>query len=286
MLDFLSSLSYYRARGMNLFKNIFNKISSYWKKGIGEKVIIVIVSLFLLPFVLILLILKQKWQPKTKAVLIIIVLILAYSWFLKPTSSLRQNYTAKMTPTPTADENGSCIGPDGKHIQLDPINCQKFNDAWKNSQKSQQVQVTPVVSSNQNATPMPTSTPIATSYDSSMGNNYVAAKYAQQFQDVANKAASGFVNSAYLDLEPSDMSNKSESAYKQSIVSAFLNIEVDSSYWNATGESGQKDLVAAWVNAVHNNFSGLPHVTITNGVRTVATGEWSIWNGEAKITLK
>jgi hypothetical protein len=166
-----------------------------------------------------------------------------------------------------------------------PLEASKKNKLTQEGTKK--INVTPTaILPTKIPTPTTIKTPVDTSFDSSIGNNYVAAKYAKQFQDLADDVASGYVSSVYLELEPSDIKNKSEDDYKQSITSAFLNIEVDSHYWNTTGEAGQKDLVAACVNAVHNNFSGFPHITVTNGVRTVAIGEWSIWNGEANVTLK
>lgn len=136
-------------------------------------------------------------------------------------------------------------------------------------------------------TPTPTPTPVPTTvFDTSLGNNYVAAKYAQQFQDIADKIAAGVVQDIYLELVPEDMKGKSEDEYKKNLVSAFLTVIFSNSFWNSLDDPTRKDLVAAYVNAVKNTFGGFPHVKFSNGVRTVAEGEWSVWNGEPKVTLK
>ena len=122
-------------------------------------------------------------------------------------------------------------------------------------------------------------------FDDNLGNNPVAAKYAQQFFDVTSTAAPGYVLSMTLELTPEDMEGKSEEEYKNDITSAFLTVIVDISLWNSTTEIAQKDLVASLLNALRNTFSGFPHVYISNSVRTVAEGELSI-TGEPKIELK
>ncbi|PIR79784.1 MAG: hypothetical protein COU25_03380 [Candidatus Levybacteria bacterium CG10_big_fil_rev_8_21_14_0_10_35_13] len=71
----------------------------------------------------------------------------------------------KPTPSPESSQQGDCVGPDGKHIQLDPINYQKFNDAWKNSQKPQQqsiVSPTPVAVATLTPSPKPVLKAIST----------------------------------------------------------------------------------------------------------------------------
>lgn len=128
--------------------------------------------------------------------------------------------------------------------------------------------------------------PTETPYDETKGNNYVAAKYADQFQQVADSAVEGYVEHVYLELSPENVGGKSENDYKKSISSAFLTVQVSNLLWNSTGTDEKKDLVAAWTNSARNTFSGYPHIKIVNGTRTVAEGEWSAWSNEAKITLK
>jgi len=145
-------------------------------------------------------------------------------------------------------------------------------------------------------TPSPTSSPTPTSnsspsaspqvFDSSLGNNPVAVKYAQEFTDIADKVSSGAVVGIYLELSPEDMQGKTEDDYKQHVVSAFLTVQVTSAFWNSLDDPTRKDLVAAYVNSVKNIFSGFPHIYFKNNVRTVAEGEWSVFGGEPKITLK
>lgn len=139
-----------------------------------------------------------------------------------------------------------------------------------------------------NPTQVITSVPTVPSqpFDSNRGNNYISAKYGQEFYDLANKAAPGYIEDIRLDLVPEDPQGKSEQEYNKSISSAFLTVVVDSSYWSSTNDTARKDFVAALTNAVKNNFSGFPHVKVNNGTRTVAEGEWSVFGGEPKITLK
>lgn len=143
-------------------------------------------------------------------------------------------------------------------------------------------------SSNQSGYPEETtSTPSAQNepFDSELGNNAVAAKYAQQFFDVTSTAAPGYVLSMTLELAPEDVQGKNEEEYKNDVTSAFLTVIVDNPLWNSTGEAAQKDLIASLLSALKSSFSGFPHVYVSNGGRTVAEGELSL-TGEPKIELK
>jgi hypothetical protein len=130
------------------------------------------------------------------------------------------------------------------------------------------------------------STNTTTDYDSELGNNWVAAKYAGQLWSIANNAAAGYVESIYLELSPAEVGNKSEKEYKKSVSSVFLTVKVDGSYWNTTDDDSKKDFVVAFVTSVGNMFRGYPHVYITNGVRTVAEGSYNTFKTEPKVTLK
>ena len=134
--------------------------------------------------------------------------------------------------------------------------------------------------------PTPTPKPKPVSFDPDLGNNYVAANFAKDFFGTANKAAPGYIKSVRVDLTPEDLGGKSEEDYKKNLISVYLTVKVDSYLWNTTGESGQKDLAASFLNAISNSFGGIRHVIITNGARTVATAEWPLFGGEPKITLK
>ncbi len=135
-------------------------------------------------------------------------------------------------------------------------------------------------------TPTPIPKPKKSSYDSTRGNNYVAAKYAQQFQDIADRISGGAVVDTYLELFPEDMQGKSEDTYKKDLISENLTVLVTNDFCNSLDHNSRKDLVATYVNSLRNIFSGIPHVYFKNSVRTVAEGGWSMWSGEANVTLK
>lgn len=122
-----------------------NLILSFWQKSWWSKLIVLVLGIVLWPLILIYLILKQKWDIKFKLASVVMVLVI---WFASTRfTHLNQSSTVtKPTPSSESSQQGGCVGPDGKHIQLDPINCQKFNDAWKNSQKSQQQSQQSIVS--------------------------------------------------------------------------------------------------------------------------------------------
>lgn len=167
-------------------------------------------------------------------------------------------------------------------------------EAFKEGYKEGRRMEVPTPAPTQEPTVSPKSTPSPTitaepveSFDTQRGNNPVAAKYAQEFIDLANKAASGTVVDIFLELSPEDMAGKDEESYKKDVTSAFLTVEVDNLFWNSLNDSSRKDLVAAWVVSLGNIFTGgYPHVYVNNGIRAVAEGEYNFWRSEPNITLK
>lgn len=114
-------------------------------------------------------------------------------------------------------------------------------------------------------------------FDKNRGNNYISAKYAQQYMDFANKMAPGAIQNVYLELSPADPAGKTDS---------FLTVTVNSFYWNTTNDSTKKSLIAAAINELKNTFSGYPHIIVKIGSKTVATGELPSGSGDPVITLK
>ncbi len=114
-------------------------------------------------------------------------------------------------------------------------------------------------------------------FDKNRGNNYISAKYAQQYMDFANKMAPGAIQNVYLELSPADPDGKTDS---------FLTVTVNSFYWNTANDSTKKALVAACINELKNIFSGYPHLIVNNGTKTVATGELPSLSGDPVVTLK
>ncbi len=132
--------------------------------------------------------------------------------------------------------------------------------------------------------PSPTATPKA-SYDSSYGNNYIAAREAKDFLDVMNGAVPGFITNIYLELSPTDV-DQAESEYIQSVSSIFLQVQVNSTKWYAMNEGQQKDVVTAMTTSIQKAVgNGYPHVYVSNGARTVAEGIFSLI-GEPKVEIK
>jgi hypothetical protein len=140
---------------------------------------------------------------------------------------------------------------------------------------------------------IPTSVAVAPSFvttyppiDKNPGNNSISAKYAQQYMDFANKTAPGAIKDVYLKLLPEDQTGKTEEEYKKSTSDAFLTVTVNSTYWNIPNESTKRNLIASAVNELKNTFSGYPHITITDGTKTLATGELPSLTADPQITLK
>lgn len=114
-------------------------------------------------------------------------------------------------------------------------------------------------------------------FDKNLGNNYISAKYAKQYMDFAAKVAPGAIKAVYLELTPSDPAGMTDS---------FLTVTVNSFYWNTANDSTKKNLIAAAIKELKNTFSVYPHITITDGTKTLATGELPSLSGDPVITLK
>jgi hypothetical protein len=127
--------------------------------------------------------------------------------------------------------------------------------------------------------PSQTPTPVTTypSFDKNRGNNSISAKYAKQYMDFANQTAPGAIKDVYLELSPANPAGQTDS---------FLTVTVNSTYWNIPNESTKKNFITVAIKELKNTFSGYPHITITDGTRTLATGELPSLTGEPKITLK
>ncbi len=172
-----------------------------------------------------------------------------------------------------------------------PSGQKSFKEGAEEGKKlDSEVSSSPQLSPSEVPTPKPSSQPSPipkpVSFDLDLGNNQVAANFAKDFFGIANKAAPGYITSVRVDLTPEDLGGKSEDDYKKNLISVYLTVEVDSHLWNTTGEAGQKDLAASFLTSISNTFGGIPHVKITNGVRTVAEAEYPLFGGDPKIILK
>lgn len=132
-------------------------------------------------------------------------------------------------------------------------------------------------------------------YNKGRGNNYEAASTADGF--IAVMTNFGNLKENQIDmgllLEASDGADRSYAEggdleeYRNKVRSARLLVEIDNSVWTFTPESSKKDLVVSWVSGLKKLYPNtIPSVTVTNGVRTVATGSWSVWGSESKVELK
>jgi hypothetical protein len=139
------------------------------------------------------------------------------------------------------------------------------------------VQITPSLKFKPTKMPTPSPTPedltpLGTKYDPSKGNTDDTALFANVLVRTMKQAAPGGDFDAYVEED------------KPSLI---VRIQYDPSSWADTPESTQKDLVASFVMAARHEFpDDVPHISVKTGVRTAATGEFSIWSGEPTVELK
>lgn len=132
----------------------------------------------------------------------------------------------------------------------------------------------------------PTTSPMTVEYDSSLGNNYVASKYAQSIFKISDKASQGVISNLRVELSPEVVGDKNEDDYKNSVTSSFLSAQVSNSFWNSLDDGTKKDFVASFVVALGNIFPhSYPHVALFSSVRKVATGEYNTFKTEPRIKL-
>lgn len=124
------------------------------------------------------------------------------------------------------------------------------------------------------------------SFDKTRGNNHFSAKYAQNYMDLANKTAPGAVKNVYLELLPENPAGKTEEEYKKNISQISLTITVNQFYWNLADNPTKKKLLTTALNELKNTFSGLPHLTITDGTKTLAEASLPSLNSNPQIILK
>lgn len=103
---------------------------------------------------------------------------------------------------------------------------------------------TPTTASAPTKTPTPI---LAPSFDKNRGNNYIAAKYAQQLMDTANRVKANMVLDAYMRLDPEEIGNQSEGSYRNSVKIAVLAMKFDSSVWNIFNENTKRSLVTTYL---------------------------------------
>ena len=109
-------------------------------------------------------------------------------------------------------------------------------------------------------------------FDSNLGNTAEAAIFSQSLIDLVQLTIGDeFDFQAYTHVEYS---------------SARLAVVMDNSIWSSYSESQKKDMVVMFINATSKEFpEHVAHVTISNGIRTVAEGDASVWGGDPKVKL-
>src|SRR4030042_669693 len=134
-------------------------------------------------------------------------------------------------------------------------------------------------------TPIPSVSPQA--FDSSRGNNPVAAELAQQLFDQANEAKQGFVLDIYVKLDPEDMQGLDKENYIKTVKVAALTMQVDSSLWSSFDEDTQRDLVTLYLKYPLGIFpSRIVGVNIIDSNnRIVAKGTYDKNTNKTNITL-
>jgi hypothetical protein len=159
-----------------------------------------------------------------------------------------------------------------------------------NSNTSSNSNTAPTSQANtQQNKPTPTAAPAVPTiaFNKLRGNNSVAAEQAQKIQDSFDSTMPGFIKDVYVSCDPQSLGGKSETDYEKSILQgAQINVIVDADTWDATSDSVKKDVVAGLITVIHGNIGVYPSVLVNNGIRNVAEGSWSIWNGQASVTLE
>lgn len=138
----------------------------------------------------------------------------------------------------------------------------------------------------QNTSPSPAVIINYLDFDRNRGNNYFSAKYAKEYMDLANQKAPGAIKNVYLKFLPSDPAGKTEEEYKKNISEIYLTIAVNPLYWNIADKPTKIKLLTTAINELKNTYSGLPHITITDGTRTLAEASLPSLTGEPIINLK
>lgn len=128
-------------------------------------------------------------------------------------------------------------------------------------------------------------------FDTKHGNNALAASQALELAKSGKNNGIGM--DVYIETEvPAEAQNDylqggKETIYRAKTTIARMTVVISGTAWALSPDSSKKDLVASFVNRLRQIYpNAVPRVTVTNGVRTVAEGSWSIWGEEAKVELK
>lgn len=110
-----------------------------WSKGILFKLGVVTLIVLAWPLTLLALcwnVYHKFDKPMVSWLAVVGVLIVTLPLIIGWIGGLTDHSTKPSTTTVAND----CVGPDGKHIGLNPADCEKFNNDWKQNQQKQQTQ--------------------------------------------------------------------------------------------------------------------------------------------------
>ncbi len=119
-------------------------------------------------------------------------------------------------------------------------------------------------------------------FDTNLGNNSMAAQTATTFITLYKSVGfDGAVNlQAPDDAEKDYAAGGDESDYRGKVTAATLAADVTNISWAYATDTTKKDFVTSLVKSLKQNYpNSSVQVNISNGIRTVATGRWSDWDG-------
>lgn len=127
-------------------------------------------------------------------------------------------------------------------------------------------------------------------FDTDHGSDAFASE--QALSTIKTAKDSGLEMDVFIKAEvPSDVMDSylkggNESDIRSKTKSATLNAVVNNAMWAYTPDSTKKDLVTSLMTRLRQIYpNAVPRVYVSNGIRTVAEGSFSVWSGD-KVELK
>ncbi len=127
-------------------------------------------------------------------------------------------------------------------------------------------------------------------FDSKLGNIYMAANQAQIIKSASQKSDWEFYVNVMAEDDQIARYNDGhpESQLLEKIQGVRLVVNLNSTEWNLSSESTKKDFVTVMYNAIKSFYPDVSsvRVIITNGIRQVAEGSADVWNGGVEVDIK
>lgn len=119
-------------------------------------------------------------------------------------------------------------------------------------------------------------------FDQNLGNNFMAAQTTtaliKTFKSVSFDG--NLTIKASDDAEKDYASGGDENDYRKQVTTVRLSGTIDGLSWSYAPDSTKKDFVTALVNSLKQSYpESSVWVDLSNGIRTVAKGQWSNWSG-------